>query len=214
MEVVSLFSGIGGIELGLHSHGFNTQLFCEIDGAAQDVLGHHFPEVPIVDDVAQLRSIPKCDVLSAGFPCQDLSQAGKKAGISGSQSSLVSHIHRLVSRPGYKRPTWIVMENVPYMLRLGRGSAMDYVIEMIQSLGYKWAYRVVDARAFGVPQRRPRVIILASKRNGSKSGFVGSDSNQPFQDSKPSDVLEDKTYGFYWTEEAEVWAGPMRLCRR
>src|SRR5437870_3223679 len=138
--VVGLFAGIGGIEAGFHQAGFETTLLCEIDPAAQRVLKRHFSGVPLVDDVRQLRSRPKAEVLAAGFPCQDLSQAGKTAGIRGKHSGLVAEVFRLLSRPG-AAPRWLVLENVPFMLQLQRGRAMHFLVSGLEALGYAWAYR-------------------------------------------------------------------------
>src|SRR5262245_47577974 len=145
MKVVSLFTGIGGIELGFARAGLETELMCEIDPHARSILEARFEGVPISSDVTELRSIPKVDVLTAGFPCQDLSQAGQKQGLRGTESTLVSHVFRFLR--GRNRPKWVVMENVPYMLRLHRGRFLAHLIAGLESAGYRWAYRVVDARA-------------------------------------------------------------------
>lgn len=110
--MVGLFAGIGGLELGLTEHGWNTQLLCEVDPGAQAVLGSRFPDIPLHPDVTRLRSLPQnTDLVAAGFPCQDLSQAGRTAGITGSKSSLVDEVFRLVKRKN--GPRWLVIENVP-----------------------------------------------------------------------------------------------------
>ncbi|TIP22215.1 MAG: DNA cytosine methyltransferase, partial [Mesorhizobium sp.] len=88
--VASLFSGIGGFEVGFAKAGLKTSLMCEKDSAAQAVLRSRFPEISLVDDVTAMPRLPKCDALVGGWPCQDLSQAGRMAGLDGSQSGLVS----------------------------------------------------------------------------------------------------------------------------
>ena len=159
-NMVGLFAGIGGLELGLGSHGWKTELLCEIDAGAQAVLRTRFADVPLHSDVTRLRSLPqRTELVAAGFPCQDLSQAGRTAGITGSRSSLVDEVFRLVKRK--QGPRWLVIENVPFMLQLARGSAMRHITDALEDLGYAWAYRVVDARAFGLPQRRQRVLMVA-----------------------------------------------------
>jgi DNA (cytosine-5)-methyltransferase 1 len=193
--VVGLFAGIGGLELGLHRHGWRTELFCEIDPAAQAILGSHFPDIPQVDDIAKLRSLPAgTELVTAGFPCQDLSQAGLTAGIKGDRSGLVNHVFRLVRR---KRggPRWLWLENVPFMLQLHRGRAMRHLTAALEDLGYMWAYRVVDARAFGRPQRRWRVLLLASRTEDPREVLYGEDAGQP-----PADDPGSRACGFYWTE--------------
>src|SRR4051812_49036637 len=92
LAVVGLFAGIGGIEAGLHAAGHTSILLCEIDEAARSVLDARFPRVHLERDVTQLANLPRCDVLAAGFPCQDLSQAGRAAGIGGRNSGLVESV--------------------------------------------------------------------------------------------------------------------------
>jgi len=198
-RIVSLFSGIGGLEFGFHQLGRTPLLFCENDSAAQAVLGAHFPDVPISNDVSNLKRLPACDLLLAGFPCQDLSQAGRKAGITGTRSGLVAHLFRLIStaRP---KPKWLVVENVPYMLSLDAGSAMRHLVCELECLGYMWAYRVVDARSFGTPQRRPRVLLVASRTEDPRAVLFSGNQNPGDIDGKPSNIDENSWYGFYWTE--------------
>jgi DNA (cytosine-5)-methyltransferase 1 len=192
--VVGLFAGIGGIEEGLRRAGHESILLCEIDAAARAVLRDHFPEVRITRDVAKLRGLPDADVLAAGFPCQDLSPAGRSAGISGKNSSLVSEVFRLLSRKR-RKPDWVLLENVPFMLQLQRGEAMRYITSRLRELGFTWAYRVVDARAFGLPQRRRRVVLLASTRHDPRDVIFRGNENERV--SPPESMV---ACGFYWTE--------------
>lgn len=201
MKAVSLFSGIGGIELGLAKSGITSEFFCEVDPLAQAVLRKGFPDAKIVDDIRLLRKLPKCDIVTAGFPCQDLSQAGGKRGIGGEKSGLVKRLLSLIEAQSIRqRPEWILIENVPYMLRLDRGRAMDFVTSELARLGYHWAYRVVDARSFGLPQRRARVVLLASKSGRASDVLFGDNFPVPDIDGKPSDVEGAEAFGFYWTE--------------
>src|SRR5262245_47647388 len=124
LRVAGLFAGIGGIELGLQTAGLRSTLLCEIDTGARCVLEAHFPDVPIESDVKHLRSLPAIDVLAAGFPCQDLSQAGRTAGIRGKHSGLVDHVFRLLKKA---KPKWLLIENVSFMLQLQRGRAMRHL---------------------------------------------------------------------------------------
>lgn len=196
--VVSLFSGIGGLELGLEDHGFETQLMCEIDPAAAAVLGSWFPEVPVHSDVRDLKSLPNCEVLTAGFPCQDLSLAGGKAGLNGDRSGLVDEVFRLVKQ-AKRKPRWLLFENVPYMLILDRGSGMASLVDRLEDAGYAWAYRVVDARSFGLPQRRQRVLLLASKTEDPRSVLFADESTDSHVEGRPSKIEIGPAYGFYWT---------------
>ena len=193
-SVVGLFAGIGGLEVGLSEHGWRTELFCEIDPAAGAVLGHHFPDVPLVADVARLRALPAgTELVTAGFPCQDLSQAGRTMGIGGERSGLVEHVFRLVRRRN--GPRWLLLENVPFMLKLDRGRAMHHLTSELEALGYRWAYRVVDARAFGLPQRRQRVAMLASRTEDPREILFGGDAGP-----RAVEDHDARACGFYWTE--------------
>lgn len=193
MKVVGLFAGIGGIEVGFHVAGHETVLLCDVEEAAQAVLIERFPDVPVVGDVHELRSLPAADVLVAGFPCQDLSQAGRTAGIQGQQSGLVREVFRLASR---SKATWLVLENVPFMLQLDRGEAMRFLTTSLEELGFNWAYRVVDARSFGIPQRRQRVILVASRTEDPREVLFVGDAGEPDVASE----IDDVACGFYWTE--------------
>ncbi len=191
--VVGLFAGIGGLELGLGA-GWSTELLCEIDPGASAVLRAHFPDVDHATDIRQLRSLPGgTKLVTAGFPCQDLSQAGRTAGIAGSRSGLVDEVFRLVRRR--RGPRWLLIENVPFMLKLARGQAMRHITSALEEMGYAWAYRVVDARAFGLPQRRHRVLMLASRDEDPRSVLYGDDVGEP-----PLQDPESYACGFYWTE--------------
>jgi DNA (cytosine-5)-methyltransferase 1 len=137
------------------------------------------------------------DLLAAGFPCTDLSQAGRTAGIAGEQSGLVSHVFealRLTAARSRRLP-WLMIENVPNMLTLDRGKAMAYLVREIESLGYRWAYRVVDSRFTGVPQRRRRVIFLASRTEDPRRVLFADEAGE-----RPATDLKSDAFGFYWTE--------------
>jgi DNA (cytosine-5)-methyltransferase 1 len=184
----------------LSQTGFETVLFCESDPYAKEVLKAKFPRIDLHPDVRSLKEIPECDVIAAGFPCQDLSQAGNKNGINGDSSRLVTHVFRFLQNCDLKDDGWLLIENVPYMLRLNRGAAMKYLVTELENYGFKWAYRIVDARAFGLPQRRPRVVLLASRANDPRFSLFDQTQIAPELDGKPKDVLPGHIYGFYWTE--------------
>jgi DNA (cytosine-5)-methyltransferase 1 len=192
MKVVGLFAGIGGIELGLHKTGHETVLLSEILDSAQSVLRHHFPGIDLVPDVHDVKTLPRdVDIVAAGFPCQNLSQAGMVAGIGGAQSGLVNEVFRII-RP--RCPRWLLVENVQFMLQLGRGEAMRHITRELEALGMRWAYRVVDSRSAGVPQRRRRVIMLASRTDDPREVLFADDAGD-----RDSDYRDD-AFGFYWTE--------------
>lgn len=193
MKVVGLFAGIGGIERGLAEAGHEASLLVENDPGASAVLRVRFPGVRWHDDVTTLDGLPPdAGLVSAGFPCQDLSQAGRTTGIGGERSGLVSHVFRLLRTASVP---WVLIENVPFMLRLGRGAAMEYVVGELERLRYRWAYRVVDTRAFGLPQRRRRVYLLASREEAPETMLFSEDSGPP----APVD-FRGRACGFYWTE--------------
>ena len=191
-SVVGLFAGIGGIESGLAQHGGSAELLCEYWEPAHRVLATQFPDVPLAEDVRDLRSLPKVDLVSAGFPCTDLSQAGRTSGINGEASGLVAEVFRLLKRP---RPPMLMLENVRNMLVLDGGEAMRYLTGELESLGYKWAYRLVDSRFTGVPQRRQRVIFLASRTIDPRAVLFADDEGEPNEGH-----FADRCHGFYWTE--------------
>lgn len=192
MQVAGLFSGIGGLEGPFADHGADLLMTCDSWAPAQAVLRRRHPSVPLHGDVTTLRSLPATtDVVTAGFPCTDLSQAGLMQGIGGSASGLVKQVFRLL---GTHTPDWIVIENVRNMLALDRGKAMDFIVEAFETLGYAWAYRTVDTRFTGLPQRRQRVIFVASTRHDPRDVL--------FYENCADDTPASPTglHGFYWTE--------------
>lgn len=194
MRVAGLFAGIGGIELGLGRSGHHADVLCEIDEAACAVLEKRFPGVPLEHDVRTLRALPRdVELLAAGFPCQDLSQAGKTVGISGDRSGLIGEVFRLLRK---RRVPWVLIENVPFMLQLGRGQALEVIIDELEALGYSWAYRVVDSQAFGLPQRRHRVYLLASNHGDPRNVLLSDETGEP----DPKKPARRRSFGFYWTE--------------
>jgi DNA (cytosine-5)-methyltransferase 1 len=193
LTVVGLFAGIGGIELGLSNAGHRAEMLCEIDPGAQQVLRRHF-QIELKPDVRNLRALPPVHLIAAGFPCQDLSQAGRTAGIAGKQSALIGEVFKRLRRR-QTLPRWLLFENVPFMLQLQRGKAMRYLVDELEELGFTWAYRVVDARAFGIPQRRHRVLLLASRTEDPRSVLFGADAGEQIPQ-----FSGEQLCGFYWTE--------------
>lgn len=191
--VAGLFAGIGGLEVGLSRAGHEAAVLCEVWDPATTVLGHRLPGVKIEPDVKDLKKLPAdVGVITAGFPCTDLSQAGRMAGITGEASGLVSHVFRLLDDHD---PTWLVLENVRNMLPLDGGRAMHFLVDELERRGFRWAYRVVDSRFTGVPQRRQRVLLAASKTEDPRDVLLADDAGDPGADHYASDMT-----GFYWTE--------------
>lgn len=193
--IVSLFTGVGGFDLGFQRRSGNVRLMCEIDPAARAVLRDRFPNVEIVEDVHSLKKIPSdTDVLTMGFPCQDLSQVGTCSGISGPSSGIVWTALKLVRE---SPPSALLIENVPFMLQLAGGEAIRRLTKELQKIGYRWAYRVIDARAFGLPQRRPRVFLYALLEGDPRTVLLSEDVGAA---PEPGTNGHEPAVGFYWTE--------------
>jgi len=199
MRVAGLFAGIGGIEIGLQRAGHETRLLCENEPGAVAVLKSRFGHCKrFVEDVRDLRALPRdVDLVTGGFPCQDLSQAGLTAGIRGTRSGLVDEVFRLLSVAKGSVP-WVLLENVPFMLQLNRGEALEHLCLAFESLGYDWAYRVVDSRTTGLPQRRHRVYFLASRVGDPRDVLLVDDIVEP--PAPETHKWRDTACGFYWTE--------------
>ena len=215
LSVVGLFAGVGGLELGLELAGHRTSLLCELMPHARAVLSaarkraddyRAFAQATMVVDVTSRKlaaSLPdRFDLLAAGFPCQDLSQAGKTNGINGRRSSLIGHVLRLLKRRRRStRPRWIVLENVSFMRHLGGGVGMDVVLNGISRLGYAWAYREIDTLAFGLPQRRKRLFIVACLQgDGDPRRVLLEGDVEPDTSRTGAGWQDGRACGFYWTE--------------
>jgi DNA (cytosine-5)-methyltransferase 1 len=212
VNALSLFSGCGGMDLGLERAGITAVAHCEIDPKARPVLRRHWPDTPIVEDVRDVgacacdvllddrrndadadvqgartdtdgrhraghsvatgcvvdRTGGRCDrcggfrpgavdLVHGGFPCQDISVAGHRKGLGGERSGLWWEFHRILAE---LRPRWCVIENVAGLLSSNGGRDLGAILGALGDLGYGWAYRVLDGRHFGVPQRRRRVFIV------------------------------------------------------
>src|SRR5690348_3982981 len=149
----SFFSGIGGFELAFERHGFRTTFYCENDAFCRSVLRRHWPNVPEAADIADLDPayLPEARVWTAGFPCQDLSLAKVphgRHGFRGKNSSLFFTFHELLRA---RRPEVVLLENVAGLLNSHSGRDFGRVLEALTDLGYGVAWRVFNARYFGVP---------------------------------------------------------------
>lgn len=190
---VSLFTGIGGFEVGFARAGVSTILMCEKDPSAQAVLRNRFPDTELVDDVVSLESLPDCSILVGGWPCQDLSQAGRMAGMGGVQSGLISHVFRLLDARRTK-PNVVLLENVAFALSLKQGEAVTQVTNELAARGYRWAYRILNTREFGLPHRRRRIFILGMLDGDPGGALFDGVDRTPEHQPDPADI------GFYWTE--------------
>lgn len=158
-----------------------TEWACEIDRSASSVFCAHF-DCPVYPDVRDLSNhgatynggitrqpVPRPDIICAGFPCQDLSVAGRRAGLAGKRSGLYWELTRVVDE---LRPRWVLYENVPGLLSSNGGRDMGAVLGALGNLGYGWAYRVLDAQYFGLAQRRKRVFIVGCLGDVRRAGQV------------------------------------------
>jgi DNA (cytosine-5)-methyltransferase 1 len=176
VKAVSLFAGVGGFDLALERNGIEVVASVEIDKHAQKVLAYQFPNSQKFNDVRevngeQLRKagFDSNGIIVGGFPCQDLSVAGKRRGLAGERSGLFWEIVRLLKETEAKH---FILENVPGLLSSNRGKDLGTVIGALAELGYGVAYRILDAQYFGVPQRRRRIFIV---------GCLGDDGRTPAQ---------------------------------
>jgi DNA (cytosine-5)-methyltransferase 1 len=172
MKVLSLFSGVGGFDMGLENAGMQTVFQCEWDKHANTILNKHWPHVPKWEDVSTLTGkhilskAPVIDVVAWGSPCQDLSVAGKRSGLEGERSGLfhegIRIIKELRKETNGQYPRISIWENVVGALNSNRGADFGIIINEMAEAGamvIEWA--VLDAQYFGVPQRRRRVFVIA-----------------------------------------------------
>jgi DNA-cytosine methyltransferase len=165
LRYLSLFSGIGGFDLGFDRAGMVCAGQVEYDEKARGVLARHWPDVPRLNDVREVQGneFGTVDVITGGFPCQDVSVAGRRAGLAGERSGLWFEFHRLIDRV---RPRWAVIENVPGLLSSNGGRDFAVILRGLVECGYGVAWRILDAQYFGVAQRRRRVFIVGSLGSG------------------------------------------------
>ena len=208
MRVLSLFTGVGGFDLGLEAAGMTTVFQCEIDKHCQSVLQHRWPDVPRWGDVTTLTgrhildTAGEVDVVAWGSPCQDLSVAGKRAGLAGERSGLFHEGIRIIKElrelTDGRSPVWSVWENVYGALSSNGGADFGQVLWEMDEAGAcfsEWA--VLDAQYFGVPQRRRRVFLA--------SCFDSATANRcpsplfPVAESNPVDTATGGLVAFYKT---------------
>lgn len=182
LRVLDLFSGIGGFSLGLErTGGFETVAFCEIEEYPRKVLAKHWPDVPCYRDVRELTAERLAadgiavDVITGGFPCQDLSSSGKQGGISAGRSGLWSELVRMV---GEIRPQFAIIENVTNLLAGNGGAWFATVLSDLAAVGYDAEWHCIQAANIGLPHGRDRVWILAYPNGERWGGLVKSQQVQ------------------------------------
>lgn len=165
MRYLSLFSGVGGFDLGFDRAGMECAGQVEYDEKARTVLARHWPDVKRLNDVKEVKGdeFGAVDVICGGFPCQDVSVAGRREGLAGERSGLWFEFYRIIERV---KPRWVVIENVPGLLSSNAGRDFAAILSGLVECGYGVAWRVLDAQYFGVPQRRRRVFIVGHLGGG------------------------------------------------
>lgn len=171
MKFGSLFSGVGGFDLGFERAGMKCEWQVEFDKNCQNILRKHWSETELFDDVRTVgkHNLEPVGVICGGFPCQDVSVAGKRAGLAGERSGLWSEFARIIDE---LEPKWVVIENVPGLLSSNRGRDFATVVRWLAERGYGVAWRILDSQYFGVAQRRRRVFIVGSFGNGSAAEIL------------------------------------------
>ena len=205
MRVLDLFAGIGGFSLGLERTGvFKTAAFCEIDKKAQLVLNKNWPDVPVFDDVTTLtkelldeKGI-SIDVITGGFPCQDISFAGRGAGLEGERSGLWFQFYRLIKEI---QPRYAIIENVSAL----RSRGLDVVLSGLNEIGYDAEWHCIPASALGAPHQRDRLWVVAYPvRSRSQVGLPaqghGKEGNPEIADYLGHRLAGWQGRGFWATE--------------
>ena len=159
LNVLDIFSGIGGFSIGLEAASMQTVAFCEINPFCRKILTRHWPSIPIFSDITtihkeDLKALPRIDVIAGGFPCQDISVAGKGGGINAKRSGLWKEFARLINDI---RPKYAIIENVANL----RSTGLISVLQDLWEIGYDAEWHCIPASAFGAPHRRDRIWIIA-----------------------------------------------------
>ena len=213
MKVGSLFSGIGGFDLGLVRAGMEIVFQVEIDEFCRKVLAKHAPEYwPNAERFNDVKEVGKhnlkpVDLICGGFPCQDLSVGWNGKGLDGERSGLWFEYCRII---GELKPRWIIIENVPGLLSSNGGRDFTIVLQGLAKWGYNAAWRVLDAQYFGVPQKRKRVFIIASLGNGDCARVLFEEEPNRYDIEQTRNTNSTPVYaykkrgGFGWSESEEI----------
>ena len=160
---IDLFAEIGGIRMGVEKAGGKCVFSSEIDKKAAKIYEKNFQENPLSDITkVEPEKIPNFDLLCAGFPCQPFSICGKKKGFEDTRGTLFFDICRIVN---HKKPKVIFLENVKHLIHHNKGQTFNIIINSLENLGYNVSHSLLNAKDFGVPQNRERIIIIASQKN-------------------------------------------------
>jgi DNA (cytosine-5)-methyltransferase 1 len=211
LRVGSLFAGIGGFDLAFERAGFEVAWCVEWDRAAQAVLRTRFPRATVYGDIREidLDALAPVDVICGGFPCQDLSVAGKRAGLAGARSGLFHDAMRIVRRVN---PSVLILENVPGLLSSNHG--LDFAT-VLREVGEGWdcaevGWRVLDSQYFGVAQRRRRVFVVAGSRIGCAESILalaeGGGGDPPSRGATREEAATDAARCFAGSRESDIAA--------
>ena len=201
-NVLDIFSGIGGFSIGLEAASMQTVAFCEINPFCQKILKKHWSSVPIFFDITtidkkDLKTLPRIDVIAGGFPCQDISVAGKQKGITGKRSGLWREFARLINEI---RPKYAIIENVANL----RSKGLISVLQDLWEIGYNAEWHCIPATAFGAPHRRDRIWIIAYPNGKRWSGgtynqrrrYLSNNENWQY-----SEIQQERDIGESWTSK-------------
>lgn len=202
LTVGSLFSGIGGLDLGLKWAGFETKWFCEIEKFPQAVLRKHFPNTPIIEDVRNVTTgnVQQVDVIAGGFPCQDISVAGKMGGIQSERSGLWVEMGRAIREI---RPRYAIIENVANLVGLG----LERVLSDLAEMGRDASWAIIPASSVGAYHRRNRIFIVSWIPDHSSNRRQGN-KQKPFPWLEALQGFENGGGAPKWSERSPVSVNP------
>jgi DNA (cytosine-5)-methyltransferase 1 len=207
----SLFAGIGGFDVGFENAGYRSAWQVELNPINRAVLDDRFPHAQQFEDVRHCGAHNPCsvDVLTAGFPCQDISIAGAREsnrdtrGLRGERSGLFWEVIRILKEI---QPRWVVLENVVNLLAVNDSHDFETVIRALADCGYVGFWRVLNAQYFGVPQQRRRIFLVAGYRQMPPFEFLA--------DAAPVDAIPPASQSQHWPRAADAWAANTLLADR
>jgi len=179
----SLFTGVEGFDLGFNNAGMKCLWQVEIDKHCQAVLRHNSPNTEKFTDVKKSgkENLRPVDLICGGFPCQDLSLAGKRKGLAGERSGLWYEFARIIAE---LKPPWVVIENVPGLLSSNKGEDFAIILRWLGECGYYASWRVFDSQYWGVAQRRRRLFIVGSLGNAGCTEILFESEGLPWNPAK------------------------------
>ena len=214
MRVLDLFSGIGGFSLGLERAGMKTVAFCEYDKHAQKVLRKHWPDVPIFEDVRKLDGNQfrgSVDVVCGGFPCQDVSVAGKQAGFGGERSNLYTEMLRVI---GECRPKFAIFENVSGLLTGDEGKWFGKFLYDLAEIGFDAEWHCISASYIGAPHHRDRVWIVAYPSSDNGYASENEESGKRLNQSSFVDACESTSISSNADDQRRKGRGKKSVSRK